>query len=110
MKQGLIANNPFECMSSELPISNKNKTVNTYEEEDEISSLYAPQQVKKKTFTGNEMKAIIDAVKHTRGKHNYPVIHFFLTGTRTNEASSLMWSDVKGEKEYLVIQRSYFPR
>lgn len=112
MKQGLITTNPFDGMIEDLPKADKNQRINTYDPaEDESNSLYDHQQIKKKAFTKNEVEIILEAVKQTKGKHYYPIIRFlFLAGCRTNEATGLMWGDVKWDKEYIVIQRSYSPQ
>lgn len=111
IKQGLITTNPFDGMVEGLPKTDKNQKVNTYDsEEDENNSLYDPQQVKKKAFSKDEIEIILEAVKQTKGSHYYPILNFlFLTGSRTNEATGFMWGDVKWDKEYIVIQRSYSP-
>lgn len=108
-KQGLISNNPFDGMTQEIP-KTKNQKVNVYDDDDD-DDLYESSEIKRKAFTVDEVNAILDYVKNSRGKTYYPLLHFlFLTGTRTNEATALMWGDVKWNKGYIVIQRAYSPR
>ena len=108
IKQGLIYHDPFQGMAEDLPKIGRNQKVNIYEQEDEANSLYDAHEVKKKAFTTNEVEFILESVKKTKASYYYPFLHFlFLTGTRTNEATGFMWGDVKWEKEYIVIQRSY---
>lgn len=110
IKQGLIANNPFDGMADELPLNQKNQKVNVHDSESD-KDLYNTEQVKKKAFTVVEMNAVLEYVKQSQGKHHYPILQFlFLTGCRTSEAIALMWGDIKWNKEYIVIQRSYSPK
>lgn len=106
IRQGLITINPFDGMAEELKV-NKNTKVNLHDSESD-KNLYSPDQLKKKAFTVHEISYILDYVAKSQGKHYYPVIRFlFLTGCRTSEAIALMWGDIKWDKEYIVIQRSY---
>lgn len=111
IKQKLICHNPFQGMSEDLPKLHKTKKVNLYDQNTEDDkNLYDPRELKKKAFTTEEVKNILDAIKKTKGRHYYPLMHFlFLSGVRTNEATSLMWGDIKWDNEYIVIQRSYSP-
>lgn len=108
IKKGLVDRDPFDGMSQEL-VKVKQEKVNTYEDEDvNDNDLYDPHAVKKKAFTLDEVDAILTYIKNSKGKNYYPILHFlFLTGCRTSEAIALMWGDIKWDKEYIVIQRSY---
>lgn len=108
IKQSLVSSNPFEGMTDDLKKQKKNQTVNVHDDQEKDSDLYDAEQVKKRAFTVEEVDAILSKAKESRSKHYYSILHFlFLTGCRTNEATSFMWGDVKWNKEYIVIQRSY---
>lgn len=109
VKQGLVSSDPFEGMTDDLKNTNKSQIVNVHDESEENdSNLYDAEQVKKKAFTSDEVEGILNAVKESKSPHYYYVLKFlFLTGCRTNEATALMWGDIKWSKEYIAIQRSY---
>jgi integrase len=108
IRKQLVEYDPFDGMAQEL-FKVKSQKVNTYEEDDtDEKDLYEPDIVKKKAFTLDEVEAILDYVKKSRGSHYYPILKFlFLTGCRTGEAIGFMWGDIKWDREFIVIQRSY---
>jgi integrase len=108
IRKELVDRDPFDGMSQEL-VKVKQEKVNVYDDEEtDDNGLYDPDVVKKKAFTQAEVDSILDYVKKSKGDHYYPILQFlFLTGCRTSEAIAFMWGDVKWDKEYIVIQRSY---
>lgn len=107
LRQKLVSDNPFEGMTDGLKKQRKSQFVNVNDEETD-SVLYDPVSCKKKAFTVNEVRDILDCVSRSRSKHYYNLLKFlFLTGCRTNEATAFMWGDVKWDKEYIVFDRSY---
>ena len=91
LKSGLIKENPFEDMSSDIKIPKASK------EEADINA-----------FTTQERDRIIQAFKDScYYKHYAPLIEFlFLTGCRPSEAAGLEWKHVANDFSFIRFEQA----
>lgn len=99
-----ITNNPFVDMASELRADKGNEKIQDAIDSDESNDT--------RTFTVNEMNAIIEAFETKKARQHYaPIIKFlFWVGCRTGEAIGLKWRDIDWDKECIYIRRTYNER
>ncbi|MGJ5631922.1 tyrosine-type recombinase/integrase [Nostoc sp. CALU 1950] len=102
VKHGLCFVDPFDEMSSEVTINqSSNKFDDNHEADDE--DIFNQQL----SYTLEEMEAIID-YGYDRELNCAALIEFlFLTGSRISEAIAIKWSDIKWERESLIIARQW---
>lgn len=106
MSQGKISHNPFLRLADDIDISKREKEINpeNYKKGDDEDLIN-----RSKAFTWDEAEVIMEYFQnHSKLCHWYPYVAFkFLTGCRTGEAAGLWWDDIKWDKEWVVIRRTY---
>jgi integrase len=110
VRQGIVPRNLFDGLSEDIGDKKRVKIINQSSEstDDEDGDVLD----KSKAYTWDEALLILDFVKNDKVfKHWYPYLQFkFFTGCRSGEAAALWWSDIRWEKEQILIRRTYNSR
>ncbi|MEH2211403.1 tyrosine-type recombinase/integrase [Nostoc sp.] len=102
IKHGFSSLNPFEDMAEELSKSSaKNRLDDDHEADDE--EIFSQEL----SYSIEEMEAIINYVYDKKPKYAQLIEFLFLSGCRISEAIAIKWSDIKWERECIVISRQW---
>ncbi|MEH2450607.1 MAG: tyrosine-type recombinase/integrase [Nostoc sp.] len=103
--QGMLARNFFDGLSADVEDKKRVKVIN--QEVEDVGDNDVLDRTK--AYTWDEALLILDFVKNDSiFRHWHPYLKFkFLTGCRSGEVSALWWSDVKWDKEQILIRRGY---